>query len=1486
MLSVLLGLALLGALGGGPDSGETCQPQADSAYWIVTFVRYARARTHQRSLTAILGPPGAADDAALARDAAAARGWRPVQRHNAATAKFDTDFALVRLPRRGRFAASALRRLREHPSVRRVDAERRFSRAPLALRRVPSARREAGRRGGRAQDGGDTEQQLLHVDLVPARRRRLLALLPDHGLDVAASVGAPALWRRGVRGGGVRVAVFDTGLRDGHPHFHGAVEERTNWTNEPELSDRVGHGTFVAGMIAGRDSPCPGLAPDARLSIFRVFNSKQVSYTSWFLDAFNYAISSEVDVREATANGIVVVSAIGNDGPLYGTLNNPADMADVIGVGGIGNDGAIARFSSRGMTTHELPAGYGRAKPDVVTHARSLRSSAPGAPAGGGALSWSGGTGAHCQRLTGTSVACPVVAGALALLAGALPARARRAGQRLFNPASAKQVLLEAAVPLAVATPLPSSSSKGAQQAAATAAASAARAIGHGAAASELRPPHLFDQGAGRLNIAGALELLRNYTPRASLYPAELDLTRCPYMWPYCKQPLFAGGMPAVVNVTVLNGMGVAGEIRAVRWRPDAALRGSSALVVEVSHSQVVWPWTGYLGLFVSVGAGGERLDCVVGGTLTLEVVSPRQRGDSGGGARVSALALPVRARVVPPPPRAKRVLWDQFHSLRYPGPYVPRDDLDLESDLLDWHGDHIHTNFHAAFEFLRTWGYYVDVLGGDFTCFDAAQYGTLLLVDPEEEYFPEEARKLEADVRARGLSVVVFADWYSEELVRWSRFFDENTLSWWDAITGGANVPALNELLGRFGIGFGDRVFSTRVTLGGESATVRSGAAIARFPRGGFLLRGAGSVDQGEKLLPRGAAGATAHRPDGDEPALLGALQVAGAGAGRIAVFGDSNCIDTSHMGVKAALTDAAHIYAVRRERVHEGCGQLCSYGGTGPPGALGFQALRKPVNCQALYSNIEADSPATSWPPPRQPPPAMLADYTMGGRVQITPYYFAQKYSGGDGTKDETGQQINRENVWTKDEIDQQVAQARAGTLPGTYGPGETSNVIAGFRATCQRAPDLCVAGKHMMVIGSERPWLEAVLLAEGAARVTTVEYGVIRSEHPQVSTMLPAELREQFLAGALQPFDGVATFSSVEHSGLGRYGDTLNPWGDIQAVAKAWCVTKVGGPLYLGVMPVKNGVEMIEWNAHRRYGPVRLPHLLVNWEQVNKGPNVANVDVNFWQPLFALRRQPAVGAAGAALAAAGTAALSTATVAATSAATAAATVAATSEVEPQPRTCQGLANFYGIVPGNPFPACASQEVRDWRQNQARSRQQASLLTCAEIISYIDADDAMFKQRIEIVKKVFATHMPKLFVHGFEEAEYKAGGANKEHSASEIATAWSKLEFGERLHDATRERPPGQMWIALHHECSGIGGLFVRSLCVHHAHNSIRASLVRDGLVRWTDSPEFYRTEDSKFVSDVILHYGRHPDTAIFMPLALTYYVPNPAAIQSNPG
>jgi hypothetical protein len=63
-------------------------------------------------------------------------------------------------------------------------------------------------------------------------------------------------------------------------------------------------------------------------------------------------------------------------------------------------------------------------------------------------------------------------------------------------------------------------------------------------------------------------------------------------------------------------------------------------------------------------------------------------------------------------------------------------------------------------------------------------------------------------------------------------------------------------------------------------------------------------------------------------------------------------------------------------------------------------------------------------------------------------------------------------------------------------------------------------------------------------------SLRYGEIISKHPKIKTMTPLPFRKSYLSDTLGTFDAIVTFSSVEHSSLGRYGDALNPWGDIIA------------------------------------------------------------------------------------------------------------------------------------------------------------------------------------------------------------------------------------------------------------------------------------------------------------------------------------------------
>ncbi|KAL1189201.1 Subtilisin-like protease SBT6.1 [Cardamine amara subsp. amara] len=770
-------------------------------------------------------------------------GWGWIERINPA-AKYPTDFGVLWIEESGKEAVVG--EIEKLAMVKDVNVEFKYQRVLLGGSFLDGKKRPGKIFTSMSfEDGADNSAMAATSNTTLNWNRHLLG----QKTQVTSMFGADVLWKKGYTGAKVKMAIFDTGIRVDHPHFR-KIKERTNWTNENTLNDNLGHGTFVAGVIAGQNSECLGFASDTEIYAFRVFTDAQVSFTSWFLDAFNYAIATNMDVLnlsiggpdyldlpfvekvwEITASNIIMVSAIGNDGPLYGTLNNPADQSDVIGVGGIDYDDHIASFSSRGMSTWELPHGYGRVKPDVVAYGRDIM---------GSKIS----TG--CKSLSGTSVASPVVAGIVCLLVSVIP-EARR--KDLLNPASMKQALVEGAAKLSV--------------------------------------PNMYEQGAGRVDLLESYEILKSYHPRASIFPSILDYNDCPYSWPFCRQPLYAGAMPVIFNTTILNGMGVIGYIESPpTWHP--ANEEGNLLSIHFKYPNVIWPWTGYLALHMQIKEEGAQFTGEIEGNVTVKVYSPAAPGESG--FRKSTCSLQLKLKVIPTPPRAKRVLWDQFHSIKYPPGYIPRDSLDVRNDILDWHGDHLHTNFHIMFNMLRDAGYYIETLGSPITCFDAQQYGTFLMVDLEDEYFPEEIEKLRDDVINTGLGLVVFAEWYNVDTMVKMRFFDDNTRSWWTPVTGGANIPALNNLLASFGIAFGDKILNGDFSIDGEQSRYASGTNIVRFPAGGFLHT--------FPLLDSSESGATQNLlltgSSKEDPAVLGLLDI---GEGRIGVYGDSNCLDSSHM-------------------------------------------------------------------------------------------------------------------------------------------------------------------------------------------------------------------------------------------------------------------------------------------------------------------------------------------------------------------------------------------------------------------------------------------------------------------------------------------------------------------------------------------------------------------------------------------------------------
>ena len=264
-------------------------------------------------------------------------------------------------------------------------------------------------------------------------------IIPDYKITVTLNdsiplINADDVWDlfdecgESITGHGVTVAVIDTGLDYNHPDLKDNFVDGYDFVNnDNDPMDDNGHGTHCAGIIAGTgaasDFRFVGVAPNAKLYIYKAMDDRGNGYASWFIESMERAVdpnmdgdfSDHVDVMSISAGdssgypddilsvaadnaadlGVVVIVAAGNDGPSYDSISSPGCAQKVICVGATDKKGEIADFSSRGSDSIET------VKPDVV------------APGVGITSTWPGGA---YRALSGTSMACPHVAGTVALL--------------------------------------------------------------------------------------------------------------------------------------------------------------------------------------------------------------------------------------------------------------------------------------------------------------------------------------------------------------------------------------------------------------------------------------------------------------------------------------------------------------------------------------------------------------------------------------------------------------------------------------------------------------------------------------------------------------------------------------------------------------------------------------------------------------------------------------------------------------------------------------------------------------------------------------------------------------------------------------------------------------------------------------------------------------------------------------------------------------
>ncbi|RDY24467.1 serine protease [Romboutsia maritimum] len=229
-------------------------------------------------------------------------------------------------------------------------------------------------------------------------------------------IRAKNLWDTSDRGAGINIAIIDSGCDINHESLKDNIVGVRNFTDEDGknyniVTDRVGHGTHVTGIIAAKGkNSIVGVAPDASIYVLKAIDRTGSGKLSWVIRAIYYAIEKNVDIismslgmansddklekaiREAINKNIIVVCAAGNEGdgnPNDFKYSYPATYADVISVGAVDKKAVPANFSNANLVI------------DVVAPGVNIISTYPNN---------------QFASLSGTSMAAPHVTGTLALL--------------------------------------------------------------------------------------------------------------------------------------------------------------------------------------------------------------------------------------------------------------------------------------------------------------------------------------------------------------------------------------------------------------------------------------------------------------------------------------------------------------------------------------------------------------------------------------------------------------------------------------------------------------------------------------------------------------------------------------------------------------------------------------------------------------------------------------------------------------------------------------------------------------------------------------------------------------------------------------------------------------------------------------------------------------------------------------------------------------
>jgi hypothetical protein len=144
----------------------------------------------------------------------------------------------------------------------------------------------------------------------------------------------------------------------------------------------------------------------------------------------------------------------------------------------------------------------------------------------------------------------------------------------------------------------------------------------------------------------------------------------------------------------------------------------------------------------------------------------------------------------------------------------------------------------------------------------------------------------------------------------------------------------------------------------------------------------------------------------------------------------------------------------------------------------------------------------------------------------------------------------------------------------------------------------------------------------MERGARQLYVFSPTTVETTCRNVTAFTYKELKERRGQLGIGELDFVITVASLEHVGLGRYGDAIAPFGDLAWLERLRCLLKPGGVLYLRA-PTST-VDCVVFNAYRTFGPIRLAYIQRTWRLLAQYGEIANGTCSFdREPITVLRK-----------------------------------------------------------------------------------------------------------------------------------------------------------------------------------------------------------------------------------------------------------------------